>query len=52
MQPCRINPEPDQLVQRARAGNLPALGELLELYRNYLHLLARLQIDRRLHRQG
>jgi RNA polymerase sigma-70 factor (ECF subfamily) len=32
----------------ARAGSRPALGQLLELYRNYLGLLARLQIGRRL----
>ena len=31
----------------ARAGDGPALGQLLELYQNYLTLLARLQIDRR-----
>jgi RNA polymerase sigma-70 factor, ECF subfamily len=37
-----------QLLGSARAGNRPALGQLLELYRNYLVLLARLQIDRRL----
>jgi RNA polymerase sigma-70 factor (ECF subfamily) len=48
MQRCGTNLELDQLVLRARAGDLLALGELLELYRNYLHLLARLQIDRRL----
>jgi RNA polymerase sigma-70 factor (ECF subfamily) len=42
------NLEPDKLVLQARAGSLGALGQLLELYRNYLHLLARLQIDRRL----
>jgi RNA polymerase sigma-70 factor (ECF subfamily) len=32
----------------AQAGERSALGELLELYRNYLRLLARLGIDRRL----
>jgi RNA polymerase sigma-70 factor (ECF subfamily) len=32
----------------AKAGSAPALGELLELYRRYLTLLARLQLDRRL----
>jgi RNA polymerase sigma-70 factor (ECF subfamily) len=32
----------------ARAGQADALGRLLELYRNYLELLARLQIGRRL----
>jgi RNA polymerase sigma-70 factor, ECF subfamily len=29
------------LLSQARAGDLPALGRLLELYRNYLRLLAR-----------
>jgi RNA polymerase sigma-70 factor (ECF subfamily) len=32
----------------ARAGSIPALGQLLELYRGYLTLLVRLQIGRRL----
>jgi RNA polymerase sigma-70 factor (ECF subfamily) len=36
------------LLLLARAGSGPALGQLLELYRNYLGLLARLQIGRRL----
>lgn len=36
------------LLSLARAGHLDALGQLLELYRNYLELLARLQISRRL----
>lgn len=40
--------DPEQLVSLARAGNGPALGQLLELYRPYLALLARLQIGRRL----
>jgi RNA polymerase sigma-70 factor (ECF subfamily) len=41
-------PDPEQLLCRARARDGPALGKLLELYRNYLELLARLQIGRRL----
>src|SRR5262249_50239079 len=41
-------PCPEQLLRLARAGSGPALGQLLELYRNYLTLLARLQIGRRL----
>src|SRR5438105_6875984 len=41
-------PDPEELLRRARAGSASALGELLELYRNYLALLARLQIGRRL----
>jgi hypothetical protein len=34
-------PDPDQL-RLARAGDGSALGQLLELYRSYLELLARL----------
>src|SRR5438132_3541638 len=41
-------PGPEELLRRARAGSASALGELLELYRNYLELLARMQIGRRL----
>jgi RNA polymerase sigma-70 factor (ECF subfamily) len=41
-------PDPEPLLRQAREGSGPALGELLELYRNYLALLARLQIGRRL----
>jgi RNA polymerase sigma-70 factor, ECF subfamily len=40
--------DPEQLLVLARAGSVPALGQLLELYRSYLTLLARLQISRRL----
>src|SRR6478672_7659060 len=40
--------DPDRLIQEARDGNETALGRLLELYRNYLRLLARLEIGRRL----
>jgi RNA polymerase sigma-70 factor (ECF subfamily) len=43
-----VHGEPEQLIRLARAGNGQALGQLLELYRNYLTLLARLQISRRL----
>jgi RNA polymerase sigma-70 factor (ECF subfamily) len=39
---------PEQLLHLARGGDGPALGQLLELYRGYLELLARLQIGRRL----
>jgi RNA polymerase sigma-70 factor (ECF subfamily) len=43
-------PDPEQLLAEARRGRGEALGRLLELYRNYLALLARTQID--LHVQG
>jgi RNA polymerase sigma-70 factor, ECF subfamily len=41
-------PGPEALLARARAGDAAARGELLERYRAYLALLARLQIGRRL----
>src|SRR5262245_26348041 len=40
--------KPDQLLLDAKAGGEAALGPLLELYRNYLRLLARVEIGRRL----
>ena len=40
----------ERLLARARQARGEHLGALLELYRNYLHLLARTQID--LHLQG
>src|SRR5919201_1532912 len=43
-------PDPEHLLARARQAGGEHLGALLELYRNYLHLLARTQID--LHVQG
>jgi RNA polymerase sigma-70 factor (ECF subfamily) len=39
---------PERLLLQARAGEPRALGKLLECYRSYLSLLARLQIGRRL----
>jgi RNA polymerase sigma-70 factor (ECF subfamily) len=39
---------PELLLVEARRGDSAALGQLLELYRDYLALLARLQIGRRL----
>jgi len=36
---------PEQLLERARAGDGQALAELLSLYRNYLAILARVHID-------
>ena len=42
------NRHPEQLLAEARRGHGDCLGALLELYRNYLHLLARVEIGRRL----
>ena len=39
---------PDQLLGHAQDGNPEHLGQLLENYRHYLHLLARLEIGRTL----
>src|SRR5438874_4132772 len=39
---------PEQLLQEIRQGDPTALGRLLELYRRYLTLLARVQIGQRL----
>jgi RNA polymerase sigma-70 factor (ECF subfamily) len=44
----RADLDPERLLARIRAGDGQALGQLLELYRNYLTLLARVQIGRRL----
>jgi RNA polymerase sigma-70 factor (ECF subfamily) len=44
----RAGPDPEQLLHLAQAGDGAALGQLLESYRNFLALLARLQIGRRL----
>src|SRR2546421_5666294 len=40
--------EPEHLLRQARRGDATTLGELLELYRRYLALLARVQIGQRL----
>lgn len=40
--------DPEELLRQAREGNDSALGQLLEHYRAYLALLARLQLDTRL----
>ncbi len=42
------SPTLGELIELARGGNQSALGQLLELSRNYLKLLARLQIDQQL----
>jgi RNA polymerase sigma-70 factor, ECF subfamily len=44
----RDETNPETLLVLAKAGSGTALGWLLELYRNYLTLLARLQVGRRL----
>ena len=44
----RLDLDPEQLLHQARSGNTPALGQLLELYRAYLVVLARVQIGSRL----
>lgn len=41
-------PNPEQLLERARTGDVAAVGELLQFYRPYLSLLARLKADRKL----
>jgi RNA polymerase sigma-70 factor (ECF subfamily) len=43
-----MSAEPEHLLQDAREGDPGALGRLLELYRRYLGLLARVQIGKRL----
>ena len=42
------DPDPEELLRQAQSGSGTALGRLLEMYRNYLAVLARLQIGRRL----
>ena len=43
-----MTPNPELLLQEARTGDAETLGQLLELYRRYLALLARVQIGQRL----
>jgi RNA polymerase sigma-70 factor (ECF subfamily) len=43
-----VDSDPGQLLHRARAGDGSTLGRLLERYRPYLEVLARVQIGRRL----
>jgi RNA polymerase sigma-70 factor (ECF subfamily) len=42
---AKTNELPEELLERAQAGDLEAQGRLLDLYRNYLRILARTQID-------
>jgi RNA polymerase sigma-70 factor (ECF subfamily) len=46
----QVTAEAETLLQKARAGDAAALGQLLEAYRRYLTLLARVQIGQ--HLQG
>jgi RNA polymerase sigma-70 factor (ECF subfamily) len=48
--PGQPGPDAEQLLAQARSSGGPAVGRLLELYRNYLALLARAQVRR--HLQG
>jgi RNA polymerase sigma-70 factor (ECF subfamily) len=43
-----VSVDPELLLQEAKAGDAATLGQLLELYRRYLALLARVQIGQRL----
>ena len=43
-----VEPDPEQLIRLSRTQGGSAFGQLLELYRDYLNLLARLQIAQRL----
>ena len=40
-----VGHNPEQMLRLAQAGGGQTLGQLLELYRNYLTLLARLQME-------
>lgn len=44
----RSNAEPHHLLAAIQAGDLSRLGELLQIYRNYLNLLADSQLDAKL----
>jgi RNA polymerase sigma-70 factor, ECF subfamily len=48
MDTVAMTADPERLLSAAKAGEDGALGALLELYRHYLDLLARLQIAERL----
>src|SRR5438876_4091553 len=46
------DPGPEQLLQHAKAGDQQALGQMLERYRAFLGVLARVQIGRAAGRGG
>jgi RNA polymerase sigma-70 factor, ECF subfamily len=46
MPECGVNAE--QMIHEAKSGSEATLGKLLEVYRNYLRILARIEIGRRL----
>jgi RNA polymerase sigma-70 factor (ECF subfamily) len=48
---CNQNHDPMSLLASARGGNREALGNLTELYRNYLYLVAQVQVDRHIRRR-
>lgn len=48
MKPIDVKNRSERLLRAARRGDEVARGELLETYRNYLDLLARIEIGRRL----
>lgn len=47
LEPCLA----EELLEKARHGEAEALGQLLQIYRNYLTILAATQLDRRLRRR-
>ena len=40
----------ESLLDKARGGDAEPMGQLLQLYRNYLTILATIQLDQRLRR--
>src|SRR5262249_2917361 len=47
-----VDPSHEELLRQAKGGDGPALGRLLESYRSYLVVLARVQIGRRCQGKG